>query len=109
MEVKKGNTYYQDRRKERLDPILLEVLKVIDPDFNGFEVCKVRWYILGKDMVHTSDFPMATMRKGEFANFKPMPRKLFRECVEILKNAKVYKNAKRRVVYRMNKYKRTEQ
>ena len=26
MEVKKGNTYYQDRRKERLDPILLEVL-----------------------------------------------------------------------------------
>ena len=25
MGVKKGNTYYQDRRKERLDPILLKV------------------------------------------------------------------------------------
>ena len=26
MRVKKGNTYYQDRRKERLDPILMKVL-----------------------------------------------------------------------------------
>jgi hypothetical protein len=42
MGVKKGNTYYQDRRKERLDPILLKVQKVIDPDCSGHEICKVR-------------------------------------------------------------------
>ena len=108
MEVKKGNTYFQDRRKERLEPILLEVLKV-EEVVCGHEICKVRWHILGKDRVHTSVFPMATIRIGEFADFKPMPRKLFLECLEILKTAEVYKNAKRRVVYRMNKFKQTEQ
>ena len=102
MEVKKGSTYYQDRRKERLEPILLEVLKV-EEVVCGHEICKVRWHILGKDRVHTSAFPMATIRIGEFADFKPMPRKLFLECLEILRTAEVYKNAKRRVVYRMEK------
>ena len=109
MEVKKGNTYFQDRRKERLEPILLEVLKVIDPDCNGFEICEVRWHILGKDKVYISEFPMATLRKGEFMNFKPMSRELFLECLEILRTAEVYKNAKRRVVYRMEKLKLNEQ
>ena len=107
--MKKGCTYYQDRRKERLEPILMEVLKVIDPDCNGFEICEVRWYILGKDRVHTSVFPMAAIRKGEFMNFKPMSRELFLECLEILRTAEVYKNAKRRVVYRMEKLKLNEQ
>ena len=109
MQVKKGNTYYQDRRKERLDPILLEVLKVMDSNCCGHEICKVRWHILGKDRVHTSVFPMATIRIGEFADFKPMPRKFFSECLGIPKNAEVYKNAKRRVVYRMEKLKLNEQ
>ena len=109
LEVKKGYKYYQNRKHLRLDPILMEVLKVIDPDCNGFEICVVRWYILGKDKVYISEFPMATLRKGVFMNFKPMPRKLFRECLEILRNAEVYKNAKRRVLYRMNKLKETEQ
>ena len=109
MEVKKGNTYYQNRKHLRHDPILLEVLKVIDPDCNGFEICKVRWHILGKDKVYVSDFPMATVGKGEFMNFKPMSRELFSECQEILRTVEVYKNAKRRVLYRMNKLKETEQ
>ena len=109
MEVKKGNTYYQNRKHLRLDPILLEVLKVIDPDCNGFEICEVRWHILGKDKVYVSVFPMATMEKGVFANFKPMPRELFRECVKILKNTEPYRNAKRRVVYRMEKIDKVEQ
>ena len=108
MEVKKGNTYYQDRRKERLEPILLEVLKV-EEVVCGHEICKVRWHILGKDRVHTSVFPMTTIRIGEFADFKPMSRELFMECLEILRTAEVYKNAKRRVLYRMNKLKQTEQ
>ena len=109
MEVKKGNTYDQNRKHLRLDPILMEVLKVIDPDCNGFEICEVRWHILGKDKVYISEFPMATLRKGEFMYFKPMPRELFSECLEILKTAEVYKNAKRRVVYRMEKLKLNEQ
>ena len=109
MGEKKGNTYFQDRRKERLEPILLEVLRVMDPNCCGHEICKVRWHILGKDKVYISEFPMATIRKGEFMNFKPMPRELFSECLEILKTAEEYKNAKRRVVYRMEKLKLNEQ
>ena len=109
LEVKKGYTYYQNRKHLRLDPILMEVLKVIDPDRNGFEIYEVRWHILGKDRVYISEFPMATLRKGEFMNFKPMPREVFLECLEILRTAEVYKNAKRRVVYRMEKLKLNEQ
>ena len=108
MDVKKGCTYYQDRRKERLEPILLEVLKV-EEVVCGHEICKVRWHILGKDRVHTSVFPMTTIRIGEFADFKPMSRKLFCECVTILMSTEKYRNAKRRVVYRMNKLKQIEQ
>lgn len=108
MEMRKGNTYYQNRKHLGLDPILLEVLKVEEVVY-GHEICKVRWHILGKDGVHTSVFPMATIRIGEFADFKPMPRELFAECLEILKNAEVYKNAKRRVVYRMDKLDKNEQ
>ena len=108
MEVKKGSTYYQNRKHLRLDPILMEVLKV-EEVVCGHEICKVRWHILGKDRVHTSVFPMATIRIGEFADFKPMPRELFMECLEILRTAEVYKNAMRRVLYRMNKFKQTEQ
>ena len=108
MEVKKGNTYYQNRKHLRLDPILMEVLKV-EEVVCGHEICKVRWHILGKDRVHTSVFPMATIRIGEFADFKPMPREVFLECLEILRTAEVYKNAKRRVLNRMNKLKGTEQ
>ena len=108
MEVKKGCTYYQNRKHLRLDPILMEVLKV-EEVVCGHEICKVRWHILSKDRVHTSVFPMATIRIGEFADFKPVPRELFLECLEILRNAEVYKNAKRRVVYRIEKLKLNEQ
>ena len=87
---------------------MMEVLKV-EEVVCGHEICKVRWHILGKDRVHTSVFPMATIRIGEFADFKPMPREVFLECLEILRTAEVYNNAKRRVLYRMNKLKETEQ
>ena len=105
MRVKKGNIYYQDCRKERLSPILLEVLKV-EEIICGHKICIVRWHILGNDKESTSVFPMATIKIGEFADFKPMPRELFCECVTILKNAKVYKNAKRQIIYRINKLKK---
>jgi hypothetical protein len=48
---------------------------------------------------------MATIRIGEFADFKPMSKELYNECIEILKKTDNYKNAKRRVLYRINKLK----
>ena len=81
MGVKKGNTYYQDRRKEGLEPVLLKVLKV-EEVVCGHEICKVRWCIRGKDRVHISVFPMATFKIGEFADFKPMPRDCLRSVLK---------------------------
>ena len=105
MRVKDGDTYCQYRSHLRLDPILMKVITVIDPDCCGHEICKVRWYILEKNRLYTSVFPMATIKKGVFADFIPMPREQHFECVNILKTVESYKNARRRVISRINKRK----
>lgn len=84
-----------------MDPILLRVIKVIDTGFASPTVCKVRWHILGKNKVITAVFPMATIREDEFAGFIPIPRKDYREAIDILKTVDDYKSAKRRVLYRI--------
>ena len=101
MKVKKGNMYFQKRRG--MDPILLRVIKVEDTGLERPEICKVRWHILGKNKVITAVFPMATIREGEFADFVPIPRKVYRETIGILKTVEDYRSAKRRVLYRMKK------
>ena len=58
---------------------------------------------MSRDKVYTSVFPMATIKDGEFADFVPMSRKLFLECVEILRKREIYSNARKQVMYRMNK------
>lgn len=103
MIVKKGNTYFQKKDRRGMDPILLRVIKVIDTGFERPEICKVRWHILGKNKVITAVFPMATIREGEFAGFIPIPRKVYREAIDILNSVDYYKSAKRRVLYRVNK------
>ncbi len=103
MIVKKGNTYFQKKNRRGMDPILLRVIKVIDTGFERPEICKVRWHILGKNKVITAVFPMATIREGEFAGFIPIPRKVYREAIDILNSVDYYKSAKRRVLYRVNK------
>ena len=103
MIVKKGNTYFQKKDRRGMVPILLRVIKVIATGFTSPAVCNVRWHILGKNKVITAVFPMATIREGEFANFVPIPRKVYREAIDILKTVNDYKSAKRRVLYRVNK------
>ena len=105
-EIKKKDCFFQKRKVEGrwLDPILLEVVGIIE-NCEGYRgIYQVRWHTLGKDKVYTSKFPMATFRDGEFADFHPMPRKVLLECVKILKDVENYKNVKRRVVYRMKKF-----
>lgn len=103
--IKKMDCFFQKRKvRERwLDPILLEVIGIIENRKGYCGIYQVRWHILGRDKVHTSEFPMATIKDGELMDFHPMPRATFLECIRILKEAEDYKNAKRRVVYRMKK------
>ena len=103
--LKKKDCFFQKRKvKGRwLSPILLEVLDIIENREGYRGIYKVRWHVLSRDKVYTSIFPMATIKDGEFADFVPMPRKMFLECVEILRKGEIYSNARKRVMYRMNK------
>lgn len=103
--IKKKDSFFQKRRvKGRwLSPILLEVIDIIENREGYRGIYKVRWHVMSRDKVYTSVFPMATIRDGEFADFLPMPRKLFLECVGILKKGEIYNNSRRQVMYRMNK------
>ena len=103
--LKKKDCFFQKRKvKGRwLSPILLEVLGIIENREGYRSIYKVRWHVMSRDKVYTSVFPMATIKDGEFADFVPMSRKLFLECVEILRKGEIYSNARKRVMYRMNK------
>ena len=103
--LKKKDCFFQKRKvKGRwLSPILLEVLGIIENREGYRGIYKVRWHVMSRDKVYTSVFPMATIKDGEFANFVPMSRKLFLECVEILRKGEIYSNARKRVMFRMNK------
>ena len=103
--IKKKDCFFQKRRVRGrwLSPILLEVIGVIENREGYRGIYKVRWHVLSRDKVYTSVFPMATIKDGEFADFVPMPRKMFLECVEILRKGEIYNNSRRQVMYRMNK------
>ena len=103
--IKKKDCFFQKRRVRGrwLSPILLEVIGVIENREEYRGIYKVRWHVLSRDKVYTSVFPMATIKDGEFADFVPMPRKMFLECVEILRKGEIYSNTRRQVMYRMNK------
>lgn len=103
MKIKKGDTFFQWRKDRRLAPIILEVRKVID-DLEGYRgIFQVRWHILEPDKVYTSTFPMAVDNNGCFYEFVPIPRKVYRQAVRILKDCASYKNARRRILYLVKK------
>lgn len=103
--IKKKDCFFQRRKtNERWqDPILMEVLKAIETNNTGRGIYKVRWHVIGRDCVHTSEFPMATTGTKGFMGFNPMSRELFAECVKILSDSKDYESARRRVIYRLKK------
>lgn len=108
MEIKVHDTFWQRREIRGMDPILLEVLEV-EEVIGIREICKVRWYIFGKDSVSTSVFPMAGITPGHLANFVPIPREEFRKALDILKDTTInYTNRKRRILYLMRNYKYTD-
>lgn len=108
MAIKVHDTFWQRREIRGMDPILLEVLEV-EEVIGIREICKVRWYIFGKDSVSTSVFPMAGITPGHLANFVPIPREEFRKALDILKDTTInYTNRKRRILYLMRNYKYTD-
>lgn len=83
MAIKAHDTFWQRRKLHGMEPKLLEVLKV-EEVIGTSDICQVRWHILGTDSVSTSDFPMATITEGHFADFVPIPRDEFLKALTIL-------------------------
>ena len=81
--MRKQDTFFQYRRG--YTPILLKVLDIVASGDNIREICKVRWYVIGKESVSTSVFEMTTV-DGGFANLVPIPRKVFAQAVKIMKD-----------------------
>lgn len=114
--MRKQDTFFQHRRGYA--PILLKVLDIMASGDTIREICKVRWYVIGKESVSTSVFEMATI-DGGFANFVPISRKVFAQAVKIIKDttknmvadfalprseqARLYNNAKRRALRLLKK------
>ena len=102
MRIKKHDTFFQWRKSHRFAPILLEVLDIIE-DREGYRsIYKVHWHILATDKVYSSVFPMAVDNNGEFAEFVPIPRKIYQRATRILKEAETYRSARRRILYMIN-------
>lgn len=103
MKIKKHDTFFQWRKNLKFAPILLEVLDIIE-DREGYRgIYKVRWHILETDKVYTSVFPLAVDNNGMFYEFMPIPRKLYLRVIRILKEAEIYKSARRRILYQMKR------
>ena len=114
--MRKQDTFFQHRRGYA--PILLKVLDIMESGDNIREICKGRWYVIGKESVSTSVFEMATI-DGGFVNFVPVSRKVFAQAVKIMKGVannmvpdfaspqseqgRLYNNAKRRALRLLKK------
>jgi hypothetical protein len=103
MEIKKHDTFFQWRKDRKLAPILLEVRDIIENREGYRGIYKVRWHILETDQVYPATFPMAVDNDGMFYEFVPIPRKIYRQAMKILKETSNYKNARRRILYLIKK------
>ena len=80
--IKKGDTFVQYRQKR---PITFMVINEVEESNEHMEVCKVSWYSWHSHGINLQRrFPMAA-REGMFFDFAPIPRKLFREAVNLMR------------------------
>ena len=108
MAIKAHGTFWQRRNLRGILPKLLDVLKV-EEVIGTRDICQVRWHILGKDFVSTSEFPMSSITEGHFADFVPIPRDEFLKALAILNDPVLdYHRRKRQILYLMRKYRYTD-
>jgi len=103
MKIKKHDTFFQWKKSHRFALILLEVLDVIEDKEGYRSIYKVHWHILATDKEYPSVFSMAVDNNGEFADFAPIPRKIYQRATRVLKEAETYKSARRRILYMIKK------
>lgn len=108
MAIKAHDTFWQRRNLRGMQPKLLEVLKV-EEVIGTRDICQVRWHILSKDSVSTSEFLMASITEGHFADFVPIPHGVFLKAQAILNDPVLdYPRRKLRILYLMRKYHYTD-
>lgn len=99
--IKKNDTFFQWRKDiKHSAPILLKVIDKIEDVHEGLTIYKVKWHIFEKDNVYPSIFPMVAV-DNEFYEFKPIPRIMYRQAMEMLKSDKDYAKARRKILETM--------
>lgn len=80
--IKKGDTFVQ---YQQMRPITFMVVNEVDESNGHMDVCKVSWYSWYSHGINTQRrFPMASL-DGKFFDFIPIPRKLFKEAVKLMR------------------------
>ena len=81
--IKKGDAFVQYRQKR---PITFMVINEVDESNEHMDVCKVSWYSWYSHGINIQRrFPMAA-RDGQFFDFTPIPGKLFKEAVKLMRD-----------------------
>lgn len=81
--IKKGDTFVQYQQKR---PVTFMVINEVDESNERMDVCKVSWYSWYSHGINIQRrFPMAS-RDGQFFDFTPIPRKLFKEAVRLMRD-----------------------
>ena len=80
--IKKDDTFVQYRQKR---PITFMVINEVEESNEHMDVCEVSWYSWYSHGINLQRrFPMAS-RDGKFFDFIPIPRRLFKEAVRLMR------------------------
>lgn len=82
--IKKGDTFVQYQQKR---PLTFMVVNDVEASTGHMDVCKVSWHSWYSHGINVQRrFPMAS-RDGKFFDFIPIPRKLFKESVKLMRDS----------------------
>ena len=81
--IKKGATFVQYRQKRH---IILMVTIAVEESNEYMDFCRVSWYSWYSSGINIQRrFPMAA-RDDQFFDFTPIPRKLFKQAVKLMRD-----------------------
>ena len=81
--IKKGDTFVQYQQKP---PITFMIVNEVDESNEYMDFRRVSWYSWYSSGINIQRrFPMAP-RDGQFFDFTPIPRKLFKEAVKLMRD-----------------------
>ena len=82
-QIKKGDTFVQYVQKR---PIIFMVINEVEDSNENMDSYKVSWYCWQVPGLSIQRYLLMAARYGEFFDFTPIPRKLFKEAVRLMRD-----------------------